>query len=72
MSQTETTTLGCGCKLSTIMFFPSHMTGLHICHWHLHVPEVQEAKVKDVWGVILAHNVLTAEDAVFGEDTMAT
>ena len=56
------TTLKCGCvksiETSSCSF---EMNALHICSDHLLMPEVREAQVKDVWKVILAHDVHTEE-----------
>jgi len=57
------TTLVCGCVRSINTSSCSfEMNALHICSDHLLMPEVQEAKVKDVWSVIMTHVVCTLEE----------
>ena len=54
--------LTCGCALSTSMFEDNTRMQLVICDRHLQLPEVQEAKVKDAWPIIMAHDVRTDKE----------
>jgi hypothetical protein len=44
------------------MFADNTWMRLVICNRHLQIPEVQEAKVKDVWKIIIEHDVRTEEE----------
>ena len=57
-----TAMLGCGCSHSSSMFADNTWMQLVICNRHLQLPEVREAQVKDVWKVIMAHDVRTEEE----------
>ena len=56
-----TSVLECGCaRLVDMESVGFETMALHLCGDHLRVREIREAKVKDVWEAILAHNVATS------------
>lgn len=57
-----TAMLECGCSTSSSMFEDNTWMQLVICNRHLQLPEVQETRVKDIWKVILAHDVRTEKE----------
>lgn len=61
MPRRRTAMLMCGCSTPGSMLADNTWMALTICNRHLQLPEVQQAKVEDVWRVILEHNVLSAE-----------
>jgi hypothetical protein len=53
------------------MFADNTWMRLVICNRHLQIPEVQEAKVKDVWKIIIEHDVRTDEEKGVVESNVA-
>jgi hypothetical protein len=53
------------------MFEDNTWMRLVICNRHLRIPEVQEAKVKDVWKIIIEHDVRTDEEKGVVESNVA-